>query len=921
MNNSLDQNLTDQPDNQAMASSVDSFVDLSEETQQEELNSATKLSSPLDPNLTSQPDSQAMTDSFTVDQSYEYFTNEPKSAIVEGSNAKGSFVITPKGLTFDKITDVLNKAKGGDYEEIDEIIEKLRDYEDAYVTDLDAENFKNFCLQQFDWELDDLQSNFKRSDHQYICSNILSRCKFNTDSFNHDYSVKELMLLAIAANDTLTEKYQNVLLAENNLSLLPLLVGSKKCIGIFMEKFHSIDGIYEKLKNQSIRFDEFSKIGFFSVIALREEYDLLEIDLVLNDLEEALKINDSLYGVFETASLVQNEKFITVMLDAFERRINDPAKKELLKKSFVTLLEPAVSQEHDLIVKYLCKKCTENENPEIRKIYGEELANDKIIEQIGKQVVQSIQSAKGGRKVKKQNIYNVCLNAAAYIGNVEFITRVLDLTTSDPQFASDKNRQAFFQNSLTTVLSSTKSSPVIECLLKKYSEDITRALESKEIKDQAALSVLDSAVRLVEEAAIAQDVKALSTYINIVQAAVISVPPKEGASKVNELVQILTKFHESEEFFGRSDAYPTVLFTPQLYPLVKYVTEILGGYISQEDFNKLINLEGALSKIKSDLARKDEVLATTTVNTSSQAASSDSQDLKPKGIDSKQQELVGNGENSIIGKEVPIQEPLGNNSSEGRVLDIKTADSGYDSASTSTSGQSTPVDNQAILSESIDPEVLQLMGDMVDYVVNDEQAAEHAAIQISTLYNEESEVLHAGAVNNGDLGVRIVNFPNGDEAAIEDIDENTGEPINSAIKVNTKQHNNSCAGGVTTQSPISEGQAPGPAPTTLTVNKEADRKNDTQTNVGQSIDPNNTAPQSTKFYNAASLSLLVGGSGCVALALGLYVFEVSLLATGIAAGVGLFCLALAVYCCKPKTLIKDDKVEEVVPKVAISTKG
>ncbi|WP_341821218.1 hypothetical protein [Wolbachia endosymbiont (group A) of Myopa testacea] len=251
------------------------------------------------------------------------------------------YVIIPENLTFAEITNILSNAiNKNDCKELNKIVQNIENYEGRSIT-LDNENLKNFCLDQLNL---DLRS---RSDHQYIYSNILSRYNFDQKNFKCDYSVKELVLLAIVANNKLTEKYQDILFIEENLSLLPLLVGNQKYIEAFIEKFHGTDGIYGRLKDQAIQLVEPNKIDFFSVIALRKEQELLNavfVEYVLRDFGQVLKTSkpDPLYGVLETASLIKNEEFIPIVLGAFERYINEPTKKasteELLKKSFATLL-------------------------------------------------------------------------------------------------------------------------------------------------------------------------------------------------------------------------------------------------------------------------------------------------------------------------------------------------------------------------------------------------------------------------------------------------------------------------------------------------------------------------------------------------------------------------------------------------------
>lgn len=225
-----------------------------------------------------------------------------------------SYGIIPKSLTFAEIINILNQAvKEDNYSRLDEIIQNIEDYEGRSIT-LDTVNFKDFCEQQLNL---DLQNN------RHIYSNILSQYKFDQEKFDYHYSVKEFVLLAIAANNKLTEKYQDVFFTEGNLSLLPLLVGGQKYIEAFIKKFHGIDGVYDKFKNQAIQFVEPNKINFFSVIALRKEQELLNavfVEHVLRDFGQVLKTSkpDPLYGVLETASLIKNEEFITIVLGAFE---------------------------------------------------------------------------------------------------------------------------------------------------------------------------------------------------------------------------------------------------------------------------------------------------------------------------------------------------------------------------------------------------------------------------------------------------------------------------------------------------------------------------------------------------------------------------------------------------------------------------
>lgn len=267
------------------------------------------------------------------------------------------------------------------------------------------------------------------SKHQHIYSNVLSQYKFDQEGFKYDYSVKELVLLAIAANDKLVEQYQDFLFAEGNLSLLPLLVGGQKYIEAFIEKFHGTDGVYGRLKDQTIQIVEPNKIGFFSVIALRKEQELLNavfVKYVLRDFGQVLKTSnpDSLYGVLETASLIKNEEFITIVLDAFERYINKLTKKasteELLKKSFVTLLETAISQEHTSVIEYLCKRYTNSADHAVYDVYEQAFADDKVITILGQQILKNI-GARG-----RKEIYDLILKTALDAGNIAFIEHLCE---------------------------------------------------------------------------------------------------------------------------------------------------------------------------------------------------------------------------------------------------------------------------------------------------------------------------------------------------------------------------------------------------------------------------------------------------------------------------------------------------------------
>ncbi|MGL9726353.1 MAG: hypothetical protein ACR5KV_07255 [Wolbachia sp.] len=101
-----------------------------------------------------------------------------------------------------------------------------------------------------------------------------------------------MVLLAVAANDKLAGKYQDILFAKENLSLLSLLVGGQKYIEVFIGKFCDVNGIYNEIKDQTIQLGESSKVDFFQAIALRKEQELLKtvlVEYVLRNLEPCIK--------------------------------------------------------------------------------------------------------------------------------------------------------------------------------------------------------------------------------------------------------------------------------------------------------------------------------------------------------------------------------------------------------------------------------------------------------------------------------------------------------------------------------------------------------------------------------------------------------------------------------------------------------
>ncbi|MCA4774631.1 hypothetical protein IHO40_00305 [Wolbachia endosymbiont of Mansonella ozzardi] len=68
----------------------------------------------------------------------------------------------------------------------------------------------------------------------------------------------------------------------------------------------------------------------------------------------------------------------------------------------------------------MCKKCTESKEPVIQEIYKEAFADNKVIEQISKQILKNTE-ARGRRE-----IYDLVLKAALDAVNVAFIEHLCE---------------------------------------------------------------------------------------------------------------------------------------------------------------------------------------------------------------------------------------------------------------------------------------------------------------------------------------------------------------------------------------------------------------------------------------------------------------------------------------------------------------
>ncbi|OAB82153.1 hypothetical protein WSTR_02345 [Wolbachia endosymbiont of Laodelphax striatellus] len=145
---------------------------------------------------------------------------------VEPRRNEEEFTIIPKNLTFDELTDVINKAKNyGDYADLDKTINNIEE-SDRFITDLNCGNLKDFCSQQLNL-----------TDHMH---NVLLNNSYDETNGYYNYSVKELSLLAIAANDTLVERYakthKSILFTQDEgLDRLLIGVGGQRYTKLLLE--------------------------------------------------------------------------------------------------------------------------------------------------------------------------------------------------------------------------------------------------------------------------------------------------------------------------------------------------------------------------------------------------------------------------------------------------------------------------------------------------------------------------------------------------------------------------------------------------------------------------------------------------------------------------------------------------------------
>ncbi|MFV1011229.1 ankyrin repeat domain-containing protein [Wolbachia endosymbiont of Nasonia vitripennis] len=167
---------------------------------------------------------------------------------IEPRHNEEEFTIIPKNLTFDGLIDVINKAKNyGDYAGLDKTINNIEE-SDRFITDLNCGNLKDFCSQQLNL-----------TDHTH---NVLLNNSYDETNGYYNHSVKELSLLAIAANDTLVERYaethKSILFTQDEgLDRLLIGVGGQCYIKFLLEHLDKpnhtmfLDGICKKLERAS----------------------------------------------------------------------------------------------------------------------------------------------------------------------------------------------------------------------------------------------------------------------------------------------------------------------------------------------------------------------------------------------------------------------------------------------------------------------------------------------------------------------------------------------------------------------------------------------------------------------------------------------------------------------------------------------
>ncbi|WP_333023292.1 ankyrin repeat domain-containing protein [Wolbachia endosymbiont of Pentidionis agamae] len=162
-----------------------------------------------------------------------------------------SFVKVNENISFSEVLKILNDGiSKGKCEEFDSIVKSDNGhYDKMFVSDLNDKNFKAFCLEQLKIKVNE----------GYLYNELLEY-KSESGSGNHNYSVRELIFLVIAADDNLSYRYKNELFADNDLSpikergrFLILIIGvcNKAYINALLEKLQSSSKL-----NSSFYYDD-----------------------------------------------------------------------------------------------------------------------------------------------------------------------------------------------------------------------------------------------------------------------------------------------------------------------------------------------------------------------------------------------------------------------------------------------------------------------------------------------------------------------------------------------------------------------------------------------------------------------------------------------------------------------------------------
>ncbi|WP_419247526.1 host RNA manipulator TomO [Wolbachia endosymbiont of Rhagoletis indifferens] len=813
-----------------------------------------------------------------------------------------SYGIIPKNLTFAEIINILNQAvREDDCEELDEVVQNIEDYEGRSIM-LDNENLKDFCSNQLNLELQN------RSNHQHIYSNVLSQYKFDQEGFKYDYSVKELVLLAIAANVKLTERYQDILFAEGNLSLLPLLVGGQKYIEAFIEKFHGTDGVYGRLKDQAIQLVEPNKIDFFSVIALRKEQELLNavfVEYVLRDLEQVLKTSkpDPLYGVLETASLIKNEEFITVVLSAFERYVNEPTKKasteELLKKSFATLLETAISQERISIIEYLCKRYTNSADHAIYDVYKQAFADDKVITILRQQILKNI-GARG-----RKEIYDLILKTALDAGNIAFIDHLCkecaECSNDVINYLDHKSKNNEFDEiyeSILVALSNTGSQDIIISVLAHVQIYQSILNNKQQVVRQTIQNILSNAIKEASYGVVVP----LCQHVDLKFAALQAICKEEFekalpvvAEQLEKISMELSPSMTRNEYQKNRDTLNNLYLIRSLLESSKLINTSSKANI-QTQANTQVNKRSSDNAVSPIVNVEDTSAMIGETATSSQAVdgknNSQLSSQKSKSTDSQQpQENVDRRENIMNNREGSTEELISNSFEEGEM--------GKNSAkkrkeSIKQFKEEKKKNEQEKEEQFRETYIGNNNSSQVTTEEDDKNDATAPLVDIGK--KEQTPVQPAEHVPQYGLGNTSVQPDNSDTSVIVE----KGPVLGAANGEDSSAHEGNDRQD--TQSKSSSAEVP------LVGNKKLEQ-NGIPTNSKQSTNPNNGSQniKSSKLPVIAASALAVAGvvSG---VAIAVYL---EMLAAGIAVGACCLVAAAVIYCCTPKNSVENSNVETV----------